>query len=171
MASPALTPALAMRRGKNLIVPRSASLPAFCLKCGAEASTPWRKKFYWHNPWLYLIILINLLIYAIVAVIVRKQMELNLPLCDTHHSDRRRYRLLGALMLIAFVPAGLVLGANFSKTLGWVTGTLMFVAGLIFWAMSNLGINPTKIDEAGGVFRGVSKNFLDMLPEQQRLDS
>jgi hypothetical protein len=166
MASPVLTPALATRRGRDLVVPRSASLPAHCLKCGTAASIPWRKKFYWHNSWVYFLILLNLLIYIIVAVVVRKQMELNLPLCDAHHADRKRYRLLGTLMLIGFVPAGLVLGANFSETLGWTTGALMFVAGLVFWQMSTLGIRASKIDEAGGVFRGASKAFLDMLPEQ-----
>jgi len=167
MVTPALAPAVATRRGKALIVPRTASLPAHCLKCGTPASTPWRKKFYWHPPLLYILILFpGLIIYVIVALIVRKQMELNLPLCETHHADRKRYRLIGWLMLAAFLPLGLVFGFYVSEPLGWVTGVGMFLASLVFLVLSNLGIGPTKIDEAGGMFRGACQSFLDVLPEQ-----
>lgn len=167
MASSALAPAFATRRGKEMVVPRSASLPANCLKCGNPASVPWRKKFYWHSPWLYIMILFpGILIYAIVALFVRKQMELNLPLCEVHHADRKRYRLIGWLMLIGFLPFGLLLGFYVSEALGWATGVGMFLAGLVFLIVSNLGIAPTKIDDSGGVFRGASPAFLKFLPEQ-----
>ena len=148
-------------------MPRSASLPANCLKCGKVAATPWRKKFYWHASWLYIMILFpGLLIYAIVALIIRKQMELNLPLCDAHHADRKRYKLLGALMLIGCIPIGVLLGVYVSEPLGWATGSLMFIAGLVFFILSGLGVRPTRIDEMGGVFRGACTEFLSALPEQ-----
>jgi len=131
------------------------------------ASTPWRKKFYWHSQWIYLLILFpGILIYAIVAMIVRKQMELNLPLCDTHHADRKRYKMLAILMLVGFIPAGLLLGSIGSEALGWVTGIAMFVTGFVFYSLGQLGIRPLKIDEAGGEFRGACTAFLDGLAEQ-----
>ena len=158
----------AVRRGKNFLVPRNASLPAFCMKCGVPASVPWRKKFYWHNPLLYFMILFpGLLIYAIVVLIVRKQMELNLPICDAHHADRKRYSLLATLMLLGAIPAGLLLGNYFSETLGWVTGVLMFVVAVVFYGRAGLGIAPKKIDDFGGEFRGACDAFLDKLPVQQ----
>lgn len=160
-------PALATRRGKDLHVPRAASLPASCVKCGATATTPWRKKFYWHHPALLFLVLLNLLIYAIVAVIVRKNMELNVPLCESHHADRRRYKLIALLMLILCVPIGVVLGAYVSEVMGWVTGVLMFLASIVFYAMAGLGFSPKKIDDAGGIFRGACPAFLDKLPEHQ----
>ena len=160
--------AVATRRGKELIVPRNASLPPFCIKCGVSATVPWRKKFYWHNPLLYLMVIFpGLLIYAIVAMIVRKQMELNLPLCETHHADRKRYKLLGTLMILGCIPAGIVLGVYVSEGLGWATGTLMFLASVVFYVMTNMGIGPRKIDEYGGEFRGACDAFLDKLPLQQ----
>lgn len=167
MASPISAPAFASRHGRDLHVPRAASLPPTCIKCGAAATTPWRKKFYWHNPLLYLMILFpGLLIYAIVALIVRKQMELNIPLCDAHHSDRKRYKLIATLMILLCIPAGVVLGMYASETLGWVTGTLMFLVSIVFYVMMGLGFGPRKIDESGGVFRGACAAFLDQLPEQ-----
>ncbi len=110
----------------------------------------------------------GLLIYAIVAMIVRKQMELNLPLCDAHHADRKRNKLIGTLMLVGCLPAGILLGMYASEMLGWVTGVLMFLASLVFYSLATLGIRPTKIDDNGGTFGGVCNAFLDLLPEQQR---
>ena len=138
-----------------------------CVKCGEPATTPWRKKFYWHTPALALLILLNVLIYAIVAVIVRKQMELNVPLCETHHANRKRYKLIGTLMLVLCVPAGLALGTYVSEAMGWITGSLMFLVSIVFFVMSGLGFGPKKIDEAGGIFRGACAKFLDQLPEHQ----
>jgi hypothetical protein len=170
MATSILTPTqtVAMRNGKQLIVPRAASLPAQCIKCGAAAVKPWKKKFYWHNPLLYLMIIFpGLLIYAIVAMIVRKQMELNVPLCDAHHADRKRNHMLAAIMLIGCIPVGVAIGMSLSQPLGWMTGTGMFLAGLVFWSMASLGIRPAKIDEVGGEFKGACTAFLDLLPEQR----
>jgi hypothetical protein len=167
MASFALAPTVATRRGKELLVPRSASLPPVCMKCGTPANTPWRRKFYWHSPWLYIMILFpGLLIYVIVALIVRKQMELNLPICETHHADRKRYKLLGAIMLIGFIPVSVILGIYGSEALGWITCLVMFVAGIVFYQMSMLGLHATKIDDLGGSFRGACDTFLNQLPEQ-----
>ncbi len=166
MAYAGAVPALPTRRGKDLNVPRSASLPANCLKCGAPATVPWRRKFYWHAPWLYVLILFpGLLIYAIVALIVRKQMELNLPLCDSHHADRKRYKTMALVMILGCIPAGILLGYA-SEALGWVTGSAMFVAAIVFYALCGLGMRATKIDDNGGTFRGAGPAFLDLLPEQ-----
>lgn len=162
--SPALAPA--SRRGKDLLVPRGSSLPPTCIKCSAAATTPWRKKFYWHPPWVFILVLLNLLIYAVVAIIIRKKMELNVPLCDRHHADRKRNRLLGILMIAGCVPAGLLFGVYGSGALGWVTGLAMFVASVVFFVLASMGFRPTRIDDAGGVFRGACEDFLSLLPAQ-----
>jgi hypothetical protein len=167
MASPTSALIAASRKGKSLYVPRSASLPPFCLKCGEPATKPWRKKFFWHPPAYFLLILFpGIVIYAIVAMLVRKQMELNLPICDLHLEDRKRYKLLALLFFIAFVPVGLLLGNYFSEALGWVTGAAMMIASFAFYIQSQLGIASKKIDAEGGIFRGACLQFLDRLPEQ-----
>lgn len=168
MAAPSIIPAIAFRRGKELNVARGASLPAICIKCGSAATKPWRKKFYWHNPLFYLMIFFpGILIYAIVALILRKQMELNVPLCDSHHADRNRYKLIALLMIILCIPAGVLLGMYGSETLGWTTGLLMFAVSVAFYVMTNMGLAPRKIDDSGAVFRGACAAFLDQLPQQQ----
>jgi hypothetical protein len=56
-------PALAITRdGEKLIIPAgmafpTALLPPVCVKCGAPADgKPVEKTFYWHPPWLYVLI-------------------------------------------------------------------------------------------------------------------
>src|SRR5262245_52238987 len=103
--APAQVPA-ACRRGKQMVVPRGSSLPASCVKCGAPAKTPWRKKFYWHHPAYYITIFAGLLLYAIIVLIARKSMELNVPLCDAHHGERKRYNILAVILMLGAIPAG-----------------------------------------------------------------
>jgi hypothetical protein len=163
--APSTVPA-ACRQGKDLIVPRGAALPANCVKCGAAAERPWRKKFHWHSPYIYLIILFNLLIYVIVALIVRKSIELNVPLCETHHGDRKRYNILAAVLMLGALPTGLLIGMTIpgSEGIAILMGTIMFVAGLVFWVIASGYIRPKKIDETQAVFRGAGEAFLQLLP-------
>ncbi len=151
-----------------MVVPRGAALPANCVKCGAPAQRPWRKKFYWHHPAIYFIVLFNLLIYVIVALIVRKSMELNVPLCETHHGDRKRYNILAAILLLGFIPAGFGVGQFVSngEGIGFLIGAIMFIAGLVFWVLASGYIRPTKIDETHGVFASVGEPFLQLLPPE-----
>src|SRR5260370_36502587 len=83
------------RQGKKLIITvppqlgQTVVLPPLCVKCGAPANDkPVVKSFYWHNPAIYLVILAGVLIYLIVAVIVRKGIEVSVPLCALHSKRR-----------------------------------------------------------------------------------
>src|SRR3954471_1501480 len=158
---PSLAPS-ATREGKVLVVPRGAAFPANCVKCGEPAERPWRKKFYWHNPLLYLLILFpGLLIYAIIALVVRKSIELAVPLCDVHHAERKRYMMVGTILLLACIPAGVFveMETHIFDGSGFLVGFLMFIAGCVFLARMN-PIRPKKIDEAGAEFTGAGEEFL-----------
>ncbi len=56
------------RLGDLVVVPIGSDLPPRCIVCNAPAKTPVKKSnLYWHTPWLYLLLLFNLIVYAIVA--------------------------------------------------------------------------------------------------------
>lgn len=156
---------VASRDGKKLIVPRGAALPASCVKCGQPAHVPWVKKFAWHHPAILLVVLINILIYAIVALIVQKKMELKVPLCDFHHMERKRWIIIGWLCVIGCIPAGMITSMvlNFEDWIGFLVGLVTFFACVVFFNMANL-IRPTKIDEHGAEFKGAGEAFLSQLP-------
>ncbi len=164
-----LTPAVAQRDGKKLYLPRFTSLPPNCVKCGQPAQKPFRKKFYWHTPWLFLMILFpGLLIYAIVALIVRKNIELDVPVCDFHHGERKRNKMIGTLLLLGAVPIGMVMSMvfNIDGAIATLVGVVSFFAGAIFFSVANAVMSPKLIDETHAEFGGVSPEFLKLLPER-----
>ena len=58
------------RQSNVLVMHKNAPLPPICLMSN-EPSTQWlKRKLRWHQPWLFLLVLVNLLIYAIVASIM-----------------------------------------------------------------------------------------------------
>lgn len=77
--------------GKFVIVPIGSDLPPRCIKCNEPAEEPVKEiKLYWHSPWLYLLILLNILIYAVVGLIVRSTVRVSPGLCEAHAMQRRR---------------------------------------------------------------------------------
>jgi hypothetical protein len=112
-----------------------------------------------------MVIFPGLLIYAIVAMVVRKSIELSVPLCDVHQSERKRYIIIGTILLLGCIPAGVIAETELHlfDGAGFIVGTLMFFAGCIFLARIN-PIRPKKIDEFGAEFTGASEEFLKLLP-------
>jgi len=158
----------AFRDGKLLIVTQGSQLPAICLECGQPISREPRKRtYYWHNPWLFFLILAGLLIYVIVALIVRKRFQLYLPLCETHRRARRRVAWAAAFLLIGIIPVGILIGSTDTPNSGlWAVLVmfLMFFAGLACWALSSGPLRPTLINESYGRFKGTREAFLSQLP-------
>jgi hypothetical protein len=61
------------REGNRLVTTSTATLPPRCVKCNQLGTVQYaNRKFYWSTPWLLFLILVNLLVYAIVALVVRK---------------------------------------------------------------------------------------------------
>ena len=82
------------RDGKIAVVHAGNDLPPRCITCNDPAKEPTKEvKLYWHSPWLYLLILINPVIYLLVAILARRSVKVSPGLCETHVSKRNR-RLL-----------------------------------------------------------------------------
>lgn len=152
------------RVGRDLIVWRGATLPPYCVKCGMAAQQqPVHRKFYWHSPLLYLTILAGVLIYAIVALIVRKRFDLGVPLCESHFRLRRIFMSVGAaLMLLAF-PALFVGISNDAPGTGILVCLATLLAGAIVWGATSPILRPTKITDELAVFRGADDSFFGRL--------
>lgn len=87
------------RDGNAVVVQRGNDLPPRCITCNAPVKGPIKEvKLYWHSPWLYLLILINLLVYLVVGVIARRTVKVSPGLCDVHAAKRLR-RILVVLGL------------------------------------------------------------------------
>ena len=159
--------AYAYRQGTNLLVTHNAPLPPFCVRCGQGAmSEPLKKTFYWHHPALFLVVLLSPIIYIIVALIVRKKMAVDAPLCSEHWDRYKSGRRIGGALMLACIPLAILLANVLNDFVGWaiLLGFLLFVAGAIVFGVASGVLRPKRIDEHWGTFSGACENFLAQLP-------
>ena len=153
------------RSGRLLVMSPGATLPDRCVKCNAPAhGQRLLRKLYWHTPYLYLLILVNLLIYAIVAIIVRKRARVEIGLCDAHRSRRRL--IIASSWLAVLVGIGLIASAISNDSgAAAVFGVFLLLGGAIFGLLKGPLISTKRIDDQSVWIRGVCPAFLDTLPE------
>ena len=163
-AAPAVpaAPTAAYRRGNKLVVPKGAPLPPYCVKCGEPVTGEFYKKtYYWHTPWLWLLAalgLLGLIALAIVSMAIRKRADLAIALCDEHRQRRKNFLTAAWVLALGFFPAGLLVGSLISNTdaavgFGILTGCLLFVAAIVAGVKSAV-LRPTEITDFSGTFSG-----------------
>lgn len=158
--------------GSRLFVPRAhlgtdagVPFPPFCVKCGAPSTAPLERSYYWHEPWVYLFILPGLLIYAILALAVRRRLNVIVPLCAEHRRRRRRTILAAWLVVLGGTAIPIALAAQLGVGAGWTF--LLIPVGIIAGGIIGVSANPLtpkRIDDAGGTFNGAGEPFLRKLP-------
>jgi hypothetical protein len=137
------------------------TLPPCCARHGGPATRQAKRRFDTKTPsWVLLLVLVALLVAAIVALVLRKSVEGQLPGCDQCARDQRRFKLtvLGAwvadlvvlVLAVQIGPAGLLL---------WLLATLgalvwSFAGGARYRVTGNLRKDQQWVD-----LRGVSEEF------------
>ncbi len=153
------------RRNKILIMGKQASLPNRCVKCNVPTSGHrLTKKLYWHNPLIYLFFLINLLVYALAAIITRKRAIIEISLCEQHASQRKTNILVSWILVVASI-ALIVMGfANNLISVG-LAGIALLLGALVYAALKTPVVTARKIDKEYVWLTGAGKEFLNSLPE------
>lgn len=158
--------ATAWRKGNLLVTPTLAALPDQCVKCGQPGDgRPITKAFYWHPPVLALMIIFpGLLIYAIVALCVRKKATLTFSVCAAHRRKRRNNTLITAALILAAVGCFLALGTTTARAVTpeilLLGGILVFLGGLIYGLATIPVLRPSRIDNQFAQYKGCSPQFL-----------
>jgi len=149
--------------GKSeLYLAKGSDLPMRCVKCNAPAVQPIRKRtLYWHASGWYLFVLINVLIYAIAALVVRKKIQVSPGLCE-HHARRRNFFRYGSL---AVFTIAVVLGlASIGNRPGAVLAAFATAFASIFvGVLGSRTVYPVEIDDRGARLKGCSQEFLASL--------
>jgi hypothetical protein len=148
---------------------QGAVLPDRCVNCNAPANGfRLQKTYYWHHPAWYLLIFVSILIYAIVAMIVRKSATVALPLCATHRARRRNGLLigwlgfLGGLALLLFGAAAL---DPPQVPLAVIPGLLAMIVCPIVGAVLATVARPTKISDVYAWLK-CGQPFVESLPAE-----
>lgn len=160
----ASAPALWEVKGNRFVIRRDVALPPHCIKCGNTPVDPWPTiTFSWHHPGLY-VLLISPLIYIIVALIVRKQVKMAVPLCESHQAARKKNLSVGALCLLGCIPVPIMLSAAIDDIVGFsvLLGFALFIAGVTFLMLAQ-PLKVTQIGQESAEFSGASPTFLAVL--------
>jgi hypothetical protein len=163
--SPATALGMVWRVNRQLVMRPETPLPDRCVKCNAPANGyQLKRQLYWHHPALYLLIIVSLLVYVIVAICVRKKAVIHIGLCE-HHRKQRGYVIAGSWL--AVVAGVIMLIAGISNSSGGlaVAGIALLLGGAIFGAVRGPMVAAAKIDKDYVWVRGPGQAFLADLPE------
>ena len=163
------------RDGKKLVVHKQAVLPPICVKTNEPSGRKIKRKYYWHHPAVYLAILLNLIIYIILALVIRKKHELEVPVAEETAGKRRTGIIIGWVLALAAV-------ALFVGAITWILqpgnednagyGVLAIIfAGLILIGGSIIGsraasiLTPKRMTESATWFSGAHWEYLERFPQ------
>jgi prepilin signal peptidase PulO-like enzyme (type II secretory pathway) len=122
------------------------------------------RKVYWHQPWIYLLILLNVLIYLVVALIVRKRASIAPGLCPRHR--KRTWIGITTGWIGVFLGIFLmILSAGTDQCLWGVLGALVFLGALVAGILLSRVVLAKRIDKDFVRLKGCGQAFLDSFPE------
>ena len=152
------------RNKATLVMTKEATLPSRCVKCNAYTDERLKRKLTWHHPALYLLILASILIYAVVAMVVRKTATVNIGFCPDHLAARKKHLVvtwaLGLGCALSFFIAIVLDDINF------VFLAIVLVLSTAVYGITTLRVVvPTKIDEHLVWLKGVNADYLQEFPE------
>ena len=157
------------RKGKILVMHKNVELPGRCIKSNAPATQRLKRSLYWHHPAIFLSILISLLIYIILALVLRKAAIVHIGLSDEWFARRRRAIVVGWLTALSGIALSVVGIASIdrSEILPWLilVGIFMFFFGLIWGLVRARMVSPARISDEYVWLKGVHPGFLADLPE------
>jgi len=156
------------RAGRNLVCSINTTLPKRCVKCNtATEAKQIKRNLCWHHPLISLLILVNILVYAVVAMIVRKRAVALISVCPQHRKMRRN-AILTSWALVIGGPVVLIAGA--ANQSGWIAaaGGVLFVAGITYGIVRGRLVTAKKIDKEFLWLSGCGPEFLAAFPEWTR---
>jgi hypothetical protein len=163
------------RDGKKLVVHKQAVLPPICVKTNEPSQRKIKRKYYWHHPAVYLAILVQVLIYIILAMVVRKKHELEVPITEQTGAKRRNGIAIGWVLALAAI-------ALFVGSIAWMLqpgneanagygvialflAAFMLVAGSIIGSRAAAILTPKRMTESATWFAGAHWEYLERFPE------
>jgi hypothetical protein len=151
----------------TLVMTKDASLPDRCVKCNAPANgLRLKRRLAWHYPVLYLVALIALLIYVILAAMLSKRATVFLGLCQTHFQRRRKQTAIGWLLLAAGLITAIAAIA-YDYPLLALAGFSALLFAAFFLVLVSRVVVVKKIDDRLVWLNGIHSAYLAQLPPWQ----
>jgi len=157
------------RKANTLVMHKNVELPNRCVKSNVPATRRLKRDLSWHHPAIFLSILISLLIYIILALVLRKTAKIYIGLSDEWFARRRRAIMTGwftTVLGIAMFVIGIA-SVDQNEAFGWLIlfGVVLFLFGLIYGLVRARMVSPARISDEYVWLKGVNPEFLADLPE------
>jgi hypothetical protein len=159
------------RQGNLLVMDKRAQLPPRCVKSNVPTQRTLKRTLSWHHPVIFVSILAGLLIYVILALVLRKTATIYIGLSDEWFAKRRMRILISWMTVLAgivtLVTALTLNDRNNSLVFLIPIAVLMMFVGTIYGLVGARMVSPKKITETHVWLKGVHPDFLAELPELQ----
>lgn len=147
-----------------LVMTKQAPLPDRCVKCNSQTHNKLKRKLRWHHPALYILIFGGFLFYIILALVLSKSATINVGLCESHASARKRDILI-TWMLVLLSFASFFFAVVAEQALLFFIGLALFLGAVIYGIVKTRVVVPKKIDDHYVWLTGVNANYLQEFPE------
>jgi len=151
------------REGKELVMQPGSALPHRCVKCNDAALEPIPSRWVsWHHPGWYCLILLNIVIYAIVAMVIRERKKIAPGLCSRHRRLRQIFLSIGWIgFFLGFVLVPIGVSEDIVGLI--LLGPLVLVVSLLVGIVGSRIVHPVRISDDQIRLRGCGTAFLDSL--------
>jgi hypothetical protein len=154
--------------GRLLVMRKDAKLPDRCVKSNEPTTRHLKRALIWHHPAVYLALLANIIIYAILAICLQKKATIHIGLTDEWFWKRRRAILIGwgsVLLSISLFIVSLI-NVEYNGAFGWLilASVVWFLTGTTYGLMASRMVVATRIDDTFVWLKGVNRVFLATLP-------
>jgi hypothetical protein len=155
------------RKGDLLVMHKRTPLPARCVKSNMPADRRLKRSLYWHHPAIYLSILISILVYIILAVVLRKNATIHIGLSEEWFARRRRAIAISWLLSLGSIGAFFTGAALVEQDWAvWLIGLspLVFLIGILYGLIGARLVVAKRISDDYVWLKGVCPAFLEGLP-------
>ncbi len=150
-----------------MVMHLDATLPDRCVKTNLPAhGKRLKRNLTWHHPAWYLLVLLNLFIYVLVAICIRKQAKLQLGVSE-HYLKKRTRLIASAWVLFLAGILMLFVGLTDYENYGALSGIGMVscFASMILGVIAGNVVTPTLIQDDLIWLKGVHPDYLATLPD------
>jgi hypothetical protein len=166
------------RQARSLVMLKDAKLPDRCIYCNASTQTVKRRRIFYLNIWLQIILVMLFLVFnvlallpiLIVALVFRKSVVIDIPVCDRHWRHRVILTLTTLLLLMVALALAVLLVEveQFQKMLLSLSLVCLFLS-ILFALVTGRMLRASKIDADLAILKGAKKPFLDSLPGYEEI--
>ena len=152
------------RSGKELHV-RAGGQPPMdrCVKCGDVPTSAPLITFSWHTPLIFLSIFAGVVLYLILALLLRQSVSFRVGLCQRHASLRRAWSVGAWIGLVAFL-GGFFVAAAMESGIPLLVVNLPGLILAIVGSRLATTLRPIVIRDGVGHFTGACPSYLESIP-------